>query len=893
MCSQSAMAQNLPTYRPNTLLVGLNDKVNIAQTRVLLSGVGRIEGSLPQLKAFRLKINDGSNLYQAVERLKASGAYRYVELDYQAKACQTSSPNDPYLSQQYALSITKTLTAWPSYAPQGSTVVAVVDTGIELTHPDLKNKLFKDDSGKLVGYDFQNGDSDPTDDQGHGTHCAGIIAAEANNGQGVAGVGGWFTTGSYVKLMPIKALGADGNGYMSTLAQGITYAADHGANVISMSFGGTSSSSTLSDAINYAWGKGCVLVAAAGNSSTTAYSFPAAYPNVISVASTDSTDTLSSFSNYGTWVLTAAPGSDIASTYLGGQYAKMSGTSMACPFVAGEVALLKAQVPSLSNSDLSNLVITNVDTYSPYVGRTGSGGRVNVLKALQAAMSSQTSSLSAVTVSPSSLVGGSTATITVTLSKAAPTGGAQVTLKSSDTKVTLPASVTVAAGATTGTASVGTTAVSERLMATLTASYLSVSKTCTLEVTAPSPELTSIAINPVAVNSGSSATLTVTLSKAAPVGGMTVTLTSSSSTVAAPSTVAVAAGATTGTATLTTSSVATSSTATLTAKLRTVTKSATLTVNPIQPVLSNLTLDPASVVGGKSANLTVSLSSVALSGGAVVTISSDSRFVKATTAITVPAGRSSATLVVTTSVVSADTRANFTATYAGTSKSATLTVTAPKPSVSSVTVNPSRLTSGASATLTVTLDRVAPTGGTTVTLSSNSATAPLPGSLVVPAGSKSASVIFTSGQVAASTSVTLGAEANAVKKTAVLTINPTAPKLASVTLDPSTIIGGKSANLLIALDKVAPQTGSAVSLKATTTGGTLSTTILIPAGKSSAVVQVTTSTVTTPQIVTLTAKLNDLSLSKILTVNPASKVSSGESRKASSLRVQLKLLSTK
>src|SRR5205823_2599115 len=150
------------------------------------------------------------------------------------------------------------------------------------------------------------------DDYFHGTHCAGIAAAQVNNATGIAGIAGWngvagATDTYYTKLMPVKVMDSTGSGTNAGVATGITWAADHGAKVISLSMS-AGASSTLSNAVQYAWNKGCLLVAAAGNYSSSDFIYPAAYKNVISVAATDKTDTLTYYTNYGSWVTVAAPG---------------------------------------------------------------------------------------------------------------------------------------------------------------------------------------------------------------------------------------------------------------------------------------------------------------------------------------------------------------------------------------------------------------------------------------------------------------------------------------------------------------------------------------------------------------------------------------------------------
>jgi len=217
--------------------------------------------------------------------------------------------------------------AW--HVTEGSTgvAIAILDTGIDQGHRDLKAKIAKN-----VNY-TTSGTAD--DRYGHGTHVAGSAAAITNNGVGVAG------TCPNCALYNVKVLGDDGGGQWSWIANGINWSADNGAKVISMSLGGYSSSRTLQLAVDRAWKKGAVLVAAAGNDGQNWGSYPAAYTNVIAVAATDRTDAKASWSNYGgNWVDVAAPGVDILSTTRGGDVGLMSGTSMATPHVAGVAGLV-------------------------------------------------------------------------------------------------------------------------------------------------------------------------------------------------------------------------------------------------------------------------------------------------------------------------------------------------------------------------------------------------------------------------------------------------------------------------------------------------------------------------------------------------------------------------
>ncbi|MCX6365955.1 MAG: S8 family serine peptidase [Armatimonadetes bacterium] len=376
---------------PNEVMVGVNPELGQLALMNIEASVGRVIEYLPALKVARVRLYGGLDGYRAATFTSRLAGVSFVEPNYVLTAYQAeieAAPNDPgYATQQWALPKVQADRAWPLWSPKASTVIAIVDTGVAMNHPDLANKIYRNAGGQVIGYDFINGDADPTDDNGHGTHCSGIAAGQVNNGVGMAGVAGWSggplsSDTNNTKIMPIKVLGANGSGSLSAVASGITFAADNGAKVINLSLGSTSTATTLANAVAYAWGKGCVVVAAAGNSGSSTMSYPAAYPNVISVAATDNTDKLASFSNFSTWVLCAAPGVGIYSSVPGGGYASWNGTSMAAPLVAGEVALLASHAPNLSNAALRDFVLNNTDPLTAYTGRTIKGGRVNVYKAI-------------------------------------------------------------------------------------------------------------------------------------------------------------------------------------------------------------------------------------------------------------------------------------------------------------------------------------------------------------------------------------------------------------------------------------------------------------------------------------------------------------------------------
>ncbi len=309
----------------------------------------------------------------------------------------TRSADDPYLGSLWGMSAINAPGAWDINTGSSGVTVAVVDTGIEYTHPDLaaniainaaevpSNGLDDDQNGfvdDVYGYDFINNDANPMDDNFHGTHCAGTIGAVGNNGVGVVGVA-WN-----VKLLPVKVLSGTGSGSIATVAAGINYAVSRGVKIVSMSLGTSSYSQTLEDAVKNAKQHGTLIVAAAGNSGQNSDLYPL-YPaastqdNVISVAASTQTDGLASFSNFGAnSVDLAAPGVNIFSTTLSQGYTYASGTSMATPHVAGMAAILTSVNSSLTYADIKSALLRGVDTSAAFSGKMTSGGRANLYRSL-------------------------------------------------------------------------------------------------------------------------------------------------------------------------------------------------------------------------------------------------------------------------------------------------------------------------------------------------------------------------------------------------------------------------------------------------------------------------------------------------------------------------------
>ena len=294
-----------------------------------------------------------------------------VELDGTVKIADAPTGSDPYRADQWDLAAMRTADAWPRSTGAGVTV-AVVDTGVDSSHPDLAGQV-------LPGADFLTGTEGPaTDPNGHGTHVAGIIAAATGNGAGIAGVA------PDARILPIRVLGANGSGYLSDAANGIVYAADHGADVVNLSISATTSIEAMTNAIAYARSRGVVVVAAAGNTRANGSpaSYPAADPGVLAVAATDATDRFAPYSTAGDYVDVAAPGNAVLSTFPGG-YRTLSGTSMAAPHVAGLAALVRAADRALTPDQVEQVIESSaVDRGAPGRDDDYGYGRVDAAAAL-------------------------------------------------------------------------------------------------------------------------------------------------------------------------------------------------------------------------------------------------------------------------------------------------------------------------------------------------------------------------------------------------------------------------------------------------------------------------------------------------------------------------------
>ena len=305
----------------------------------------------------------------AYATLAASPLFRYV--DYDGAVTIADAPNDPRYSEQWAFGAISTLAGWDITRGSSSTVVAVIDTGVDLAHEDiplahlwanpdeLDGETGVDDDGNgyvddIRGWDWTTSDSSPQDENGHGTHVSGVVVAATDNGIGVAGQGG------NVKVAALRVLGANGSGTISDLVAGLDYAIDQGFRIVNLSLTVRFDSPALADAVETAADAGVIVVTAAGNQDSVVL-WPAAYDAALAVGATASDGSKASFSNFGPELDLAAPGDSILSTYLDNTYRVLSGTSMATPHVSALAALIWSLRPDLTRAQVIDIMTSTAD----------------------------------------------------------------------------------------------------------------------------------------------------------------------------------------------------------------------------------------------------------------------------------------------------------------------------------------------------------------------------------------------------------------------------------------------------------------------------------------------------------------------------------------------------
>lgn len=344
--------------------------------------LSKIDGS--QYEFVRLRVSDASSegVKRAINELHKLNAIQFAEPNYAAKLVAT--PNEPLFASLWGLKSIGLPSAWDLTTGSTNVTVAVIDSGVDYTHPDLAQNIWSnpneienqiDDDGNgfvddIRGWNFAEGNNNPIDSYGHGTHVAGIIGARGNNGFGVVGVN-WST-----KLMPVKVFSNSGQSTTADIINGILYAANNGAKILNNSYS-SGISVAMTNAVIHSRDKNTLFVAAAGNDGSSSAVYPASLStmvgNVISVTSTDASNSLSVFSNYGTGVDLAAPGGQILSTAPSGRYIYLSGTSMAAPHVSGVAALMLSHSPNASSIDIKNSILSTGQLIPSLANRVQSG----------------------------------------------------------------------------------------------------------------------------------------------------------------------------------------------------------------------------------------------------------------------------------------------------------------------------------------------------------------------------------------------------------------------------------------------------------------------------------------------------------------------------------------
>src|SRR3989449_6513449 len=366
-----------PAVGTVSLLVKLVSGLTTAQEQALLTAYGGTERT--SISALHLYVVDvpAAQATAIGARYLADRRVKSVELDHVRKTA--ASPSDPLYSSQWNLPQIGWDHVYGSVTPTGTATIAILDTGVDASHPDLAGRV-------LPGYSAFAGSDPLTDPNGHGTEMAGITVAVTDNQTGVAGV-----AYSGVSIIPVQVLDSAGVGQDSDIVNGVIWAADNRASVILMPFSNSGFSQNLQDAISYAWSKGAVLVAATGNDGSPNATYPAGDADVVGVSATDPTDALWSGSNYGVDTFIAAPGVNIPTTNPGGTYTTISGTSASSAMVAGVAAFERAVDPAASNAVIVGRLAHDADPAGT-AGQTGNG-RVNMQRVV-----ADTSSISATPV---------------------------------------------------------------------------------------------------------------------------------------------------------------------------------------------------------------------------------------------------------------------------------------------------------------------------------------------------------------------------------------------------------------------------------------------------------------------------------------------------------------
>jgi len=894
---------------PGELLVGvrasLADQAGLETKIASVADVTSVKDSV-----YRIQLHAGVTQEQAVGQLVHADIL-YIEPNYVVHVY--AAPPDDYWTAtagpQYGAALKGEMeSAWAAATSDGTYTtgsplkVALLDTGVRVSSAQFGASAAKLSlaaaKNEITGVTYALDATAIADDNGHGTACASIIVGAPGttigSGTGMVGVTSWNNTTDpkIVTVIPFKVLDANGKGNHAIIAQGVTDAIAAGAKIISMSFGGAAPSWTMQNAIQQAKAAGVLVIAAAGNDGKSVMRYPAAYQTaaqmVLSVGSTDNTDTLSPDSNYGTWVNVLAPGAAINiagsspavglwaadSTADGALTQTMSGTSLSTAFVSGVAALAWAKNHSMTAADIRALITTSVDSFDRATGKSIAvgAGRINPATVLANTASPFSRVLGAITflgVSMPSGKGAIAGTVTVTSAQGSDT---TITLASNNAAVAVPGTVKVLAGklSATFTATIGSVASDT----TVTITGTNGSETTTAKLLVAQPAIAAVTLAASTIAGGASTTGRVVLNTAPPKGSnLVVTLSADSAAVHfAATTVTVAGGSTTGGFSVTTDAVASSTPVTITGTDANG-RHAAVVLTLTSPVISNFTLAKASITFGTTTG-TVILNAKAPTGGKVVTLASSDGLVSVPSSVTVPAGTTSATFTVTPEASTVLTTVTITATTGSVSKTATIKV---NPPLATLAVGTATITGAGTTTATVTLSDSAPSA-IQVGITSNQARVTLSGSAVsgaspnqvvtVAQGAKTAT--FTVNVAAGNTTVAAVVAATYQGVTVSKTITSAAPTLSAFTC-PSTASSGNTITCTVTLSASAPvamdvgvATSSATYLPAPAGG-----IVTVASGSTSNIFTVTAGTPGSATSYTFTATMNGSTKTASIRISPS------------------------
>ena len=836
------------------------------------------------------EVRVGTSVGDALSKLLASKDVITAEPNFRLHVAEV--PNDASFSKQWALDSDTAIhidgvRAWGLRKGLHSLRIAVLDTGIDQTHPEFGDNIWtnpreiagdgidNDANGYIDdthGWDFTytspgllrtNGDNNPSDGHGHGTHVSGIIAAQGNNAIGVTGIC-WDAA-----LVPLKIIGDDGSGFTSWMIAAIEYCARNGISIANASIGGASYSGFCKAAIDAASAQSSLLlVAAAGNNGTDndiKPFYPASYdsPNIISVASTTPTGAISSFSNRGiVSVDIAAPGSSITSTYPQAKnasgYTTLSGTSMAAPMVTAVAALLHENRPEWGFADIKKALLASVTALPALSGKVASGGLVN---AYQAMMLSNYVELTALRLGKSVLRGGDTVTAEVTLDRMAAAGGVVAELSSNNPAVHLPATVEIPGGMTTASVTGSVTAVGAMTTGNVTVTLQG--QTLEVPVTVKPPMLGGVRLGLSTIAPGGVTQGVVSLQQPAGETGLDILLTSDNPGIVVPASVHINAGQLEAAFSIDIASECPAGSYQI--KASTDTDCICVDVSVLAATLQQLVFSPSVVVSGQEMLLHIELSRPSPAGGLIVGLRSNDNRVVLPEQVSIPAGLKAVELRVLAPVVVSNTSLTVAASFYGTAISTDVMVV--PCTLSALLPEINDLAAGASTVVVVRLTGPAGPGGMDVNLSEASGSLTFPSVVHIAEGQSSNVVVVKAANVSAPITVLLHASDGLSELMVPLTVSPV--DVALLSLSATSVTGGASATGTITLSAPAPGSGAAIQISSNQSSVNVPTMVHIPAGSTSATFAIGSTPVQQKVVVSITANTGALPQSKSISVNPA------------------------